>query len=34
MWEFVSLVEERKVILHIRGKDVIDDLRAALKVKN
>ena len=34
LWDFVSLVEDRKVVLPIRGKDVIDDLRAALKGKS
>ncbi len=34
LWDFVSLVEDRKVVLPIRGKDVIDDLRAALKEKS
>ncbi len=34
LWDFVSLVDEEKVVLHIRGKDVIDDVRAALKGKS
>lgn len=34
LWDFVSLLEDRKVVLPIRGRDVIDDLRAALKGKS
>ncbi len=34
LWDFVSLVEDRRVVLPIRGRDVIDDLRAALKGKS
>lgn len=34
LWDFVSVVDEEKVVLPIRGKDVIDDVRAALKGKS
>ncbi len=34
LWDFVSLVDEKKVILPIRGRDVIDDVRAAMKGKS
>ncbi len=34
LWEFISLLDERKVILPIRGRDVIDDVRGALKGKS
>ncbi len=34
LWDFVSLLEDKRVVLPIRGKDVIDDLRAALKGKS
>ncbi len=31
LWDFVSLIEEKKVPLTIKGRDVIDDVRAARK---
>ena len=34
LWDFVSLLEEKKIALPIRGRDVIDDIRSALKGKN
>lgn len=34
LWDFISLLDERKVILPIRGRDVIDDVRVALKGKS
>lgn len=34
LWDFISLLDERKVILPIRGSDVIDDVRAAMKGKS
>ncbi len=33
LWDFVSLLDEKKVPLPIRGKDIIDDIRAAIKRK-
>ncbi len=34
LWDFISLIDERKIILPISGKDVIDDIRAAAKGKS
>jgi predicted HTH domain antitoxin len=34
LWELISLLDERKVILPISGSDVIDDVRAAMKGKS
>ena len=34
LWDFISLLDERKIILPIRGSDVIDDVRAAMKGKS
>jgi predicted HTH domain antitoxin len=33
LWDFISLIDERKVILPISGKDVIGDVRSAAKGK-
>ncbi len=33
LWDFVSLLDEKKVPLPVRGKDIIDDIRAATKRK-
>jgi len=34
LWDFISLLDERKVTLPIRGNDVIDDIRAVMKGKS
>ncbi len=34
LWDFISLIDERKIILPISGKDVIDDVREAAKGKS
>jgi predicted HTH domain antitoxin len=34
LWELISLLDERKVILPISGSDVIGDVRAAMKGKS
>ncbi len=33
LWDFVSLLEEKKMTIPIRGRDVIEDTRLALKEK-
>lgn len=34
LWEFISLIDEKKVVLPIRGKDVMEDIRTAMKGKS
>ena len=34
LWDFVSLLEEKKATLPVRGRDVIEDIRLALKGKS
>ena len=33
LWDFIQLLDERKVILPVKGRDVVDDVRAAMKGK-
>ena len=34
LWDFIQLLDERKVILPVKGRDVVDDVRAATKGKS